>query len=109
MVGVCGWGFVANFLAFLDEISFYALLDIEGKGFKRGMIPVARLIMTYQLTILMGIPSMNLVPTTLFRQTALLKLIGYTTIQMQTGLCQRGNLAAGPTSGGTAKRRHSNL
>lgn len=96
MVGVCGWGFVASFLAFLDEISFYALLGIEGKGFERVMIPVGRLIITYQLKILLGIPSMNLVPAKLFRQTALLKLIGYTTTQMLTGFCQRGNLVAGP-------------
>src|SRR3972149_5543936 len=87
---------LASFLVFLDELSFYALLDIEGTGFKRVMIPVVRLIMTYQLKILLGIPSINLVPTKLFREVALLKLIGYTTTQMQAGFCQRGNLAAGP-------------
>src|SRR3990172_3285190 len=96
MVGVCGWGFVASFLAFLDEISFYALLDIDGKGFKRVMIPVAKLIMTYQMKILMGISSINLVPTKLFRQAALLKLIGYSVTEIQLGFCDRGNLAAGP-------------
>jgi len=96
MVTISGWGFLAGFLAFLDEISFYALLDIEGTGFRRVMIPIARVIMTYQLKILLGIPSINLVPTKLFREVALLKLIGYTTTQMQAGFCQRGNLAAGP-------------
>lgn len=96
MVTVSGWGFVASFLAFLDEIGFYALLGVEGKGFKRVMIPVARLIMTYQLKILMGISSINLVPTKLFRQRALLKLIGYTTTEMQAGFCLRGNMSAGP-------------
>lgn len=96
MVAICGWGFVASFLAFLDEISFFALLGIEGKGYKRVMIPIARLIMTYQMKILMGISSINLVPTKLFRQRALLKLIGYTTTQMQVGFCERGNLEIGP-------------
>lgn len=96
MVTVSGWGFVGDFLAFLDEIGFCALLGIEGKGFKRVMIPIARLIMTYQMKVLMGISSINLVPTKLFRQVALLKLIGYTTTEMQIGFCQRGNLAAGP-------------
>src|SRR3990172_8843731 len=60
------------------------------------MIPIARLLMTYQLKILLGIPSITLVPTKLFREIALLKLIGYTTTQMQVGFCQRGNCAAGP-------------
>jgi hypothetical protein len=96
LVTLSGWGFLSSFLAFLDEICFYALLDIEGTGFKRVMIPIARLVMTYQLKILLGIPSINLVPTKLFRETALLKLIGYTTTQMQVGFCERGNLAAGP-------------
>jgi len=96
MVAICGWGIVADFLVFLDQLRFFALLGIEGKGFQRVMIPIARLILTYQLKILLGIPSMNLVPTKLFRQKALLYLIGYTATQMQVGFCQRGHLEAGP-------------
>jgi len=96
LVTVSGWGFVGDFLAFLDEIGFCALLGIEGKGFARVMVPIARLIMTYQMKLLMGISSINLVPTRLFRQAALMKLIGYTTTEMAAGFCQRGNLAAGP-------------
>ncbi|MCI0355578.1 MAG: transposase, partial [Acidobacteria bacterium] len=38
----------------------------------------------------------NLVPTKLFREIALLQLIGYTTTQLQAGCCQRGHLAVGP-------------
>jgi hypothetical protein len=82
-------------LAFLEEVRFSALLDLPGEGFCRVMIPVARLILTYQLKILLGIGSINLVPTTLFRERALLKLIGYTTLQLQAGCCQRGLLALG--------------
>lgn len=96
LVTVSGWGFVGDFLAFLDEIGFYALLDIEGKGFQRVMVPIVRLIMTYQMKVLMGIGSINLVPTRLFRQLALMKLIGYTTAEMAAGFCERGKLAAGP-------------
>jgi hypothetical protein len=96
LVTVSGWGFVADFLAFLDQIGFHALLGIEGRGFMRVMIPVARLIMTYQMKVLLGISSMNLVPTKLFRQAALLKLIGYTEGEMAAGFCERGNLSAGP-------------
>ncbi len=96
MVTVSGWGFVGEFLAFLDEIGFYALLGIEGKGFVRVMVPIARLIMTYQMKVLLGISSINLVPTRLFRQVALMKLIGYTTAEMATGFCERGKLLSGP-------------
>jgi hypothetical protein len=96
LVTVSGWGFVGEFLAFLDEIGFYALLGIEGKGFRRVMIPIARLVMTYQMKVLLGIGSINLVPTKLFRQVALMKLIGYTTAEMAAGFCERGKLLSGP-------------
>ena len=96
LVTISGWGVVSSFLAFLDELSFFAVLDLEGTGFKRVLIPIARLILTYQGKIFLGIGSINLVPTKLFREIALLQLIGDTTTQMQVGFCQRGNLAAGP-------------
>jgi len=96
LVTLSGWGFVSTFLAFLDELQFFALLDLEGTGFKRVLIPIARLVMTYELKILLGIGSINLVPTKLFREIALLRLIGYTATQLQVGFSQRGNLARGP-------------
>jgi hypothetical protein len=96
LVTLSGWGFVSSFLAFLDQLQFFALLDLEGQGFQRVLIPIARLVLTYQLKILLGIGSINLVPTKLFRELALLRLIGYTATQMQVGFCQRGNLVSGP-------------
>jgi hypothetical protein len=96
LVTLSGWGVVSSFLAFLDELSFFAVLDLEGSGFKRVLIPIARLILTYQLKIFLGIGSINLVPTKLFREIALLRLIGYTTTQMRVGFCQRGKLTVGP-------------
>ena len=96
VVTLTGWSFVASFLAFLDQLAYCVLLDLEGQGFLRVMIPIARMVLTYQLKILLGIPSMNLVPTKLFREIALLQLIGYTTTQLRSGFCQRGNLACGP-------------
>jgi hypothetical protein len=96
LVTISGWGFVAQFLAFLDLLEYAALLDLEGLGFQRVMIPITRLILTYHLKVLLGIGSINLVPTKLFREVALLRLIGYTSTQVQVGCCQRGSLAVGP-------------
>ena len=96
LVTVSGWGFVSSFLAFLDELEFFVLLDVEGRGFQRILIPIARLVVTYQLKILLGISSINLVPTKLFREIALLRLIGYSATQLQVGFCERGDLAVGP-------------
>jgi hypothetical protein len=96
LVTISGWGILGQCVAFLEEVQFSAVLDIEGSGFHRVMIPIARLLLTYQVKILLGIGSINLVPLRLFRDHALLLLIGYTTTQIQAGFCQRGHLAAGP-------------
>jgi hypothetical protein len=96
VVTISGWGIVGQWLTFLDELGYLGLLDIEGTGFQRVMIPLARLLLTYQVKALLGIASIDLVPTRLFRDLALLKLIGYTTAQIAAGFCARGALAAGP-------------
>jgi hypothetical protein len=99
LVAVSGWGFVAEFLGFLEELEFFALLGLEGKGYKRVMIPLARLVLTYQLKVLLGIGAMKLVPAKLFRDAALMRLAGYTAAQLRAGFCARGSAsgrAAGP-------------
>jgi hypothetical protein len=45
---------------------------------------------TYELKVILGIVSMNQVGIKLFRETALLRLVGYTTQQLQDGICKRG-------------------
>jgi len=90
MVGGTGWSFVEPFLAFLGEIGFYEVIQIEGERFIRKMMAVSLLILTYEVKVLLGLAGMNCVGKTLFRDLALLKLIGYSTRQLQAGLCQRG-------------------
>jgi len=96
LVTVTGWSYAAQFLSFLDLVGYCALLNLEGRGFVRVMIPIAQLVLTYHLKVLLGVGSIHRVPTQLFREWALLQLIGYTTTQLQSGFCQRGHLAAGP-------------
>jgi len=90
MVGGTGWSFVEPFLAFLGEVGFYEVLQIDGERFIRKMMAVSLLILTYEVKVLLGLAGMNCVGTTLFRDIALLKLIGYSTRQLQEGFCQRG-------------------
>jgi len=90
MVGGTGWSFVEPFLAFLGELGFFDLLHIDGAKFMRKMAEVSLLILTYQVKILLGLAGMNCVGQTLFRDRALLRLIGYTTAQLREGFCQRG-------------------
>lgn len=90
MVGGTGWSFVEPFLAFLGEIGFYEVIRIDGERFVRKMMAVSLLILTYEVKVLLGLAGMNCVGKTLFRDIALLKLIGYTTRQLQEGFCERG-------------------
>jgi len=90
MVGGTGWSFVEPFLAFLGEIGFYEVLQIDGERFMRKMMSVSLLILTYEVKVLLGLSGMNCIGKTLFRDIALLKLIGYTSQQLQEGFCQRG-------------------
>lgn len=90
MVGGTGWSFVEPFLAFLGEIGFYEVIQVEGQRFVRKMMAVSLLILTYEVKVLLGLAGMNCVGKTLFRDIALLKLIGYSTRQLQEGMCQRG-------------------
>ena len=90
MVGGTGWSFMEPLLAFLGEVGFFEILRIDGQKFVRQMAEVSLLLLTYQVKVLLGLSGMNCVGQTLFRDLALLKLIGYTTEQLRDGFCQRG-------------------
>lgn len=90
MVGGTGWSFVEPFLVFIGEIGFYEMIQVDGERFMRKMMSVSLLILTYEVKVLLGLSGMNCVGKTLFRDIALLKLIGYSTRQLQEGMCQRG-------------------
>ena len=55
------------------------------------MIEVSLLITTYCAKVLLGIARVNQVPSRLFRDRALMLLIGYSTDQMLSGFCHRGH------------------
>jgi hypothetical protein len=90
MISNASWAFIEPFLLFLHEVEFFELIGVDGKKFRRQMIEVSLLIMTYSAKVLLGIPSINQVPGRLFRDRALLLLIGYSTDQLMSGFCKRG-------------------
>jgi len=85
-----GWGFLDHFFIFLFSLGFFARIDFRPKRVKRLMIPTVLMILTYEVKQLMGISSMNQLEEHLFRDTALLKIIGFTARQIQEGFCGRG-------------------
>lgn len=97
-----GWGFLDKFIIFLKTLGFLEVLNVDGEGYVRRMITISKLLMTYQMKILLGIAHMNQVPDTLFNDTGLLMLLGFTARQIKHGHCKRskkrGKKRKGPMS-----------
>lgn len=73
------------------------------------MIPVVMLITTCSVKILLGISSMNKIPSLLFREIALLSMIGFTATQIKNGSCNRGKGKSIPINKNTLSRMLSRL
>ena len=81
-----GVGLMDRFFAFMREIdSLDVVEEVEGEGYERVMIPMAKLLLTYQSKILLGIAHMNQVPDLLFNELGVLKLIGFTLLPARSG------------------------
>jgi len=79
-------------MIFLNTIGFLKVLEtVDGKGYVRRMIAVSKLLLTYQMKVLLGISSMNQVPDMLFNDTGLLMVLGFTAKQIRRGVCKRSN------------------
>lgn len=90
LIGGAGWGFLDDFFAFLDELGFFRLLEVKGE-YERRMVPMALMLCTYNAKVLRGLASMNQVPECLFKDVALLRLLGFTAKQVKEGFSKRGS------------------
>ena len=104
-----GWGFLDRFFYFLYSIRFFKITDIKSTGYRRIMLPLTMLITTYSIKILLGISSMNKIPNLLFREVALLSMIGFTATQIKNGSCARGKGKSAPINKNTLSRMLSRL
>jgi hypothetical protein len=91
MLSHAGWGFTEQFLVFMNELGIFELFNIDGAKFYRQMFDIALLLVTYEMKVLLGIASMNQVGERLFKDLALMRLIGYTSDQLASGFCKRGH------------------
>lgn len=84
------WGFFDRFMLFLKTVNYLSTLDLDGNGYARKMITIAKLLLTYQARVLMGIDSVNKIPRMLFGDIGLLMILGWTATQLNHGICSRG-------------------
>lgn len=85
------WGFFDRFMIFLKGVNYLATLDLDGQGYTRKMITIAKLLLTYQARVLVGIESINKIPYLLFGDLGLLMTLGWTASQIKEGVCKRGH------------------
>jgi hypothetical protein len=80
-----------DFFYFLQELGVITWLgDVQGTAVQREMVPFVQYLLLYSLKTLFGIESMNALPTLLFSDEALMRLVGFNAHQVRHGVCQRG-------------------
>lgn len=82
---------LASFFALLKEAGVMeSLKRAQVLNYKRVMVPIDLLLLTYITKILIGIPSMNALPQLLFSHTDLMRTIGFQDSLLKTSICRRG-------------------
>lgn len=89
-ISVLGWGLFQSFFFLLRRIGIFDVLSIRPEAVQRVLIPLDRLLSCYLLKVLLGIASMNRITTTLFRERALLLLVGFSAKEIVSGFTTRG-------------------
>jgi Transposase DDE domain len=80
-----------EFFHFLQTLGVMALLEqVYGVAIQRVMVPFVQYVLLYGLKTLFGIESINALPTLLFSDEALMRLVGFNVQQVRHGGCQRG-------------------
>jgi hypothetical protein len=80
-----------GFFHFLQQLGVVDLLgDVQGTAVRRKMVPCVQYLLLYSLKTLFGIESLHALPTWLFSDEALMRLVGFKAHQVRHGVCQRG-------------------
>ena len=80
-----------DFFHFLQALGVMALLEqVHGTAIQREMVPFVQYVLLYGVKTLLGIESINALPSLLFSDEALMQLVGFNAQQVRQGICQRG-------------------
>ena len=85
----CGLGNFDRLFAFFHQMDLFSLFDFRPKARQRIMIPTALLLSTYSAKIICEMNSLNQVDMQLFKDRALLEMIGFTGVQIEEGFSKR--------------------
>jgi hypothetical protein len=80
-----------EFFHFLQTLGVMALLEqVYSVAMQRVMVPCSQYVLLYGLKTLFGIESIKALPTLVFSDEALMRLVGFNAQQVRHGICQRG-------------------
>lgn len=81
-----------SFISYLTEVEVLSSLKkAQVLGYRRVMVPMELLLLTYMTKLLLGVPSMNALPKILFSNHQLMDTIGFTSTPLTKGICRRGS------------------
>jgi hypothetical protein len=64
--------------------------DVQGTAVQREMVPVVQYLVLYRLKTLLGVERLHALPSWLFSDEALMRLVGFKAQQVRHGVCQWG-------------------
>jgi hypothetical protein len=80
-----------GFFHFRQAIGVMVLLEeARGAAIHRQMVPFVQYVLLYGVKTLCGMESINALPSLLFSDEALMRLVGFNAQQVRQGICQRG-------------------
>lgn len=80
-----------DFFHFLQSLGVMALWEQAcGAAIHRAMVPFVQYVLLYGMKTLFGMQSINALPSLLFSDEALMRLVGFNAQQVRQGICQRG-------------------
>ena len=84
-------GLLDPFFDFMEEADIFSCVKkVSTLSYRRVMIPIVLLVLTYMTKILIGVPSMNALPDILFSKVSIMRLLGLKAHMLDNGLCRRG-------------------
>jgi len=84
-----GLGNFDGLFSFLNDVDFFPLFNFRPDCRQRVMIPLVYLLSTYSLKIIKGMDSLNQIDDQLFKDRAILEMVGFTGVHFKKGFSRR--------------------
>jgi len=84
-----GFGNFDELFSFLNEVDFFSLFNFRPDCRQRVMIPMVYFLSTYSLKVIANLDSLNQIEDQLFKDRAILEMVGFTGVHFEQGFSHR--------------------